>query len=120
MKNYLSRSGTILKTRDLLMAVSGALPQQAAEPVLDWADEDFLKEQARLIVDSVCLKAGQVVGKHRNTTPTGSAAPVMPFHRNAPLKWRYDGGKPRIEVPPLPNSGLNLPQAHLFKLAEVE
>ena len=51
------------------MAVSGALPLQAAEPVLNRADEDFLKEQARLIANSARLKAGQAVGKYRNTTP---------------------------------------------------
>ena len=69
MRNYLSRLGTTLKTIALLMAVSGALPLPAAEPVLNRADEDFLKEQARLIANSARLKAGQAVGKYRNTTP---------------------------------------------------
>ena len=39
---------------------------------------------------------------------------------NSPLKWRPDGGKLRIEVPPFPRSALALPEAYVFKLTGVE
>jgi hypothetical protein len=39
---------------------------------------------------------------------------------NAALKWRQEAGKLRIEVPPLPNSALALPEAYVFMLAGVE
>lgn len=39
---------------------------------------------------------------------------------NAPLKWRQEAGKLRIQVPPLPKSALALPEAYVFKLTGVE
>jgi alpha-L-fucosidase len=39
---------------------------------------------------------------------------------NAPLKWRQEVGKLRIQVPPLPQSALALPEAYVFKLTGVE
>ena len=39
---------------------------------------------------------------------------------NAPLKWRQEAGKLRIQVPPLPHSALALPEAYVFKLTGVE
>jgi hypothetical protein len=75
MRRYLAKLGIILKTIALLMAVSGALLLQVAEPVLNRADKDFLKEQARLIADSACLKEGQAVGKYRSTTPLRYSCP---------------------------------------------
>jgi alpha-L-fucosidase len=38
----------------------------------------------------------------------------------APLKWRQEGGKLRIQVPPFPRSALALPEAYVFKLTGVE
>jgi len=38
----------------------------------------------------------------------------------APLKWRQEGGKLRIQVPPIPESALALPEAYVFKLTGVE
>jgi hypothetical protein len=69
MRDYLSKPETMLKTIALLIAVSGALPLRAAEPVLSRADEIFLKEQARRIVNSARLAAGESSGQWRNTTP---------------------------------------------------
>jgi alpha-L-fucosidase len=39
---------------------------------------------------------------------------------NAPLKWRQEAGKLRIQVPPLPQSALALPEAYVFKLTAIE
>ena len=58
MRNYRSKRRTLLKTIMFLLAVSGMLPLQAAEPVLQRADEDFLREQAQRIVQSAALPAG--------------------------------------------------------------
>jgi ADP-ribose pyrophosphatase YjhB (NUDIX family) len=68
MRDYLSKPETMLKTIALLIVVSGALPLSAAEPVLSRADEIFLKEQARRIVNSARLAAGESSGQWRNTT----------------------------------------------------
>jgi hypothetical protein len=69
MRNYRSKRRTLLKTLMFLLAVSGMVPLQAAEPVLKRADEDFLREQAQRIVQSAALPAGRFSGKWRNTTP---------------------------------------------------
>jgi len=39
---------------------------------------------------------------------------------NAPLKWRQEAGKLRIQLPPIPHSALALPEAYVFKLTGVE
>jgi alpha-L-fucosidase len=39
---------------------------------------------------------------------------------NAPLKWRQEAGKLRIQLPPLPQAALALPEAYVFKLTGVE
>jgi alpha-L-fucosidase len=39
---------------------------------------------------------------------------------NAPLQWRQAGSKLRIQVPPLPESVLALPEAYVFKMTGVE
>jgi hypothetical protein len=59
----------MLKTITLLIVIIAALPLNAAEPVLSRADEIFLKEQARRIVNSARLAAGESSGQWRNTTP---------------------------------------------------
>jgi alpha-L-fucosidase len=51
---------------------------------------------------------------------TTAATTVTLLPGNMPLKCRHDGGKLRIEVPPLPKSALNLPEAYVFKLTGVE
>ena len=52
----------------------------------------------------------------RSTSKTA----VTYLGRNLSLKWRQDGGKLRVEVPPLSKSELALPQAYVFKLTGVE
>ncbi len=69
MKKDRSQRRTLVKTLAVLLAVSGALPLQAADPVLKRADEDFLREQAQRIVHSAALPTGGYSGKWRNTTP---------------------------------------------------
>lgn len=69
MRSSLSKPVSILKTITLLISISGTLLLNAAEPVLSQADENFLKEQARRIVNSARLAAGESSGQWRNTTP---------------------------------------------------
>jgi hypothetical protein len=51
------------------LMVAAAARIRADEPLLQPADERFLKEQAARIVESARLAPGQVSGKWRNTTP---------------------------------------------------
>jgi len=55
-----------------------------------------------------------------STPRTTATTTVVLLNGNSPLKWHNDGGKLRIEVPPLPPSALNLPEAYVFKLTGVE
>ena len=62
--------GTIMiRTAYLLTAIGLALAQSATGQVLSRADEAFLKDQARRVVDSARLPAGASSGTWRNTTP---------------------------------------------------
>jgi alpha-L-fucosidase len=51
---------------------------------------------------------------------TTAATAVELLGGSAPLKWRQEGGKLRIQVPPIPESALALPEAYVFKLTGVE
>ena len=51
---------------------------------------------------------------------TTSAAAVELLGGSAPLKWRQEDGKLRIQVPLVPQSALALPEAYVFKLTGVE
>ena len=51
---------------------------------------------------------------------TTAATTVELLGGSAPLKWRQEGGKLRIQVPPIPESALSLPEAYVFKLTGVQ
>jgi alpha-L-fucosidase len=51
---------------------------------------------------------------------TTAATTVELLGGSAPLKWRQEGGKLRIQVPPIPDSALALPEAYVFKLTAIE
>jgi hypothetical protein len=57
-----------------------------------------------------------VLGAPRTTAKTT----VELLGANAPLEWRQEAGKLRIQLPPLPHLALALPEAYVFKLTEVE
>ncbi len=51
---------------------------------------------------------------------TTAATAVELLGGSAPLKWRQEGGKLHIQVPPIPESALALPEAYVFKLTGVQ
>jgi len=51
---------------------------------------------------------------------TTAATTVELLGGSAPLKWRQEGGKLRIQAPPIPESALSLPEAYVFKLTGVQ
>ncbi|HXX22262.1 MAG TPA: alpha-L-fucosidase [Terriglobia bacterium] len=55
-----------------------------------------------------------------STPRTTAQTMVELLGRQAPLKWRQEAGKLRIQVPPIPESALALPEAYVFKLTGVE
>ena len=57
-----------------------------------------------------------VLSAPRSTPKTAITFPA----RNLSLKWRQEGGKLRVELPPLSRSELGLQEAYVFKLTRVE
>jgi len=55
-------------TLGILGAVNFACTRCQAAPVITQSDEAFLKDQARRIINSAHLRAGQAAGKYRNST----------------------------------------------------
>ncbi len=60
---------TLLIALSLVLSFAGTLAAHESGPVLSRADEAFLKDQARRIVDSARLVKGGSSGKWSNTTP---------------------------------------------------
>jgi hypothetical protein len=71
-----------------------AWPANAEEPLLSHADQVFLGDQARAIVDSARLMPGQEKGKYRNLTPYEVHVPRehgLPSHLGS--RCRDDAGE---------------------------
>jgi alpha-L-fucosidase len=55
-----------------------------------------------------------------NAPRSTSKTTVTYLGRNQPLKWRQEGAKLRIAIPPMSRSELGLPEAYVFKMTGVE